>query len=71
MRRTVVVARDRKRLKRVGRRARLETLDRSGAFAEDPDLVLSLDELLTRLRREDASATLVAHAPLLRGISFK
>src|ERR1700689_4956220 len=42
-------ARDRKRLKRGGGRIRLELLDQIGSLAEDPDLVLSLDELLTRL----------------------
>ena len=41
-------ARDRKRLERGGRSVRLEPLDRIGCLAEDPDLVLSLDELLTR-----------------------
>src|SRR6267154_6601486 len=42
-------ARDRKRLKRAGGRRRLELLDQISSVAEDPDLVLSLDELLTRL----------------------
>src|SRR5438105_2356157 len=42
-------ARDRKRLKRGGERIRLELLDHLGSLAEDPDLVLSLDDLLTRL----------------------
>src|SRR5271155_4219938 len=42
-------ARDRKRLKRGGGRKRLELLDQISSLAEDPDLVLSLDELLTRL----------------------
>src|SRR5271166_4901127 len=48
-------ARDRKRLKRVGGRVRLELLDQIGTLSEDPDLVLSLDELLTRLGEEDAT----------------
>ncbi len=48
-------ARDRKRLKRAGGRVRLELLDQIGSLAEDPDLVLSLDELLTRLGEEDAA----------------
>jgi RNA polymerase sigma factor (TIGR02999 family) len=49
MRRVLVNhARDRKRLKRGGGRRRLELLDQIGFLAEDPDLVLSLDELLTR-----------------------
>src|SRR5271157_3418968 len=49
-------ARDRNRLKRGGGRARLELLDQLGSLAEDPDLVLSLDDLLTRLGEEDAAA---------------
>src|ERR1700737_4878899 len=49
-------ARDRQRLKRGGGRVRLELLDQIGFLAEDPDFVLSLDELLTRLELEDAAA---------------
>src|SRR5215475_12255535 len=51
-------ARDRNRLKRGGGRVRLELLDQAGALAEAPDLVLSLDELPTRLGEEypDAAA---------------
>src|SRR5262245_9848343 len=41
-------ARDRKRLKRGGNRVRLELLDQAASLAEDPALILSLDELLTR-----------------------
>src|SRR5438874_4356430 len=41
-------ARDGKRLKRGGGRVRLELLDQAGSLAEDPDLVLSLAELLAR-----------------------
>ena len=52
-------ARDRKRLKRGGGRVRLELLDQTDLLAEDPDLVLSLDELLTRLGEEDATAARV------------
>src|SRR6516162_4596387 len=48
-------ARDRKRLKRAGGRVRVELLDQIGSLAEDSDLVLSLDELLTRLGEEDAT----------------
>jgi RNA polymerase sigma factor (TIGR02999 family) len=61
-------ARDRNRLKRGGRRVRLELLDQTGALAEDPDLVLSLDELLTRLAEEDAVAARVAHLRLFGGL---
>ena len=64
-------ARDRKRLKRGGGRVRLELLDQAGSLAEDPDLVLSLDELLTRLGEEDAAAARVAHLHLFGGLSVE
>ena len=64
-------ARDRKRLKRAGRRRRLELLDQVGSLAEDPDLVLSLDELLTRLEEEDTVAARVAHLHLFGGSSVE
>jgi RNA polymerase sigma factor (TIGR02999 family) len=63
-------ARDRNRLKRGGR-VRLELLDRAGALVEDPDLVLSLDELLTRLGVEDAAAARIAHLHLFGGLSVE
>src|SRR5271166_2248902 len=61
-------ARDRRRLKRAGGRRRLELLDQIGSVAEDPDLVLSLDELLTRLGEEDAAAAQVAQLHLFGGL---
>jgi len=64
-------ARDRKRLKRGGGRKRLELLDQVGFLAEDPDLVLSLDELLTRLGEEDAGVARVAHLHLFGGLSVE
>ncbi len=64
-------ARDRKRLKRSGGRRRLELLDQVGSLAEDPDLVLSLDELLTRLGEEDAAAAQVAQLHLFGGLSVE
>jgi RNA polymerase sigma factor (TIGR02999 family) len=64
-------ARDRNRLKRGGGRVRVELLDQIGSLAEDPDLVLSLDELLTRLGEEDAAAARVAHLHLFGGISVE
>src|SRR5262245_50092482 len=63
-------ARDRKRLKRAGGRRRLELLDQVGSLAEDSDLVLSLDELLTRLGEEDAAAQ-VAQLHLFGGLSVE
>ena len=59
-------ARDRKRLKRAGGRVRLDLLDQIGSLAEDPDLVLSLDELLTRLGKEDAGRGSSRSPPPLR-----
>jgi RNA polymerase sigma factor (TIGR02999 family) len=64
-------ARDRKRLKRGGGRIRLELLDQADSLAEDPDLILSLDELLTRLGEEDATAARVAHLHLFGGLSVE
>jgi RNA polymerase sigma factor (TIGR02999 family) len=72
MRRVLVNhARDRKRLKRGGGRVRLELLDQADSLAEDPDLILSLDELLTRLGEEDATAARVAHLHLFGGLSVE
>ena len=64
-------ARDRNRLKRGGGRVRLELLDQANSLAEDPDLILSLDELLTRLGEEDATAARVAHLHLFGGLSVE
>jgi RNA polymerase sigma factor (TIGR02999 family) len=64
-------ARDRKRLKRSGGRRRLELLDQVGSLAEDADLVLSLDELLTRLGEEDTAAAQVAQLHLFGGLSVE
>jgi RNA polymerase sigma factor (TIGR02999 family) len=72
MRRVLVnYARDRNRLKRGGGRVRLELLDQADSLVEDPDLVLSLDELLTRLGEEDATAARVAHLHLFGGLSVE
>src|SRR5712691_2123593 len=64
-------ARDRSRLKRGGGHIRRKLLDQAGSLAEDPDLVLSLDELLTRLGEEDAAAARVAHLHLFGGLSVE
>ena len=61
-------ARNRKRLKRSSGRRRLELLEKVGSLAEDPDLVLSLDELLTRLGEEDDAAAQVAQLHLFGGL---
>ena len=72
MRRILVEsARSRARAKRGGRRVRVELLDEAGALAEDPDLLLSLDELLTRLAGEDDTAGRLAHLHLFGGLSVE
>jgi ECF sigma factor len=50
---------------------RLELLDQVGSLAEDSDLVLSLDELLTRLGEGDAAAAQVAQLHLFGGLSVE
>jgi RNA polymerase sigma factor (TIGR02999 family) len=62
-------ARDRARLKHGGGRVRLELLDQAGSLADDLDLVLSVDDLLTRLGTEGAAAARVAHLHLFGGLS--
>jgi RNA polymerase sigma factor (TIGR02999 family) len=72
MRRILVEhARARGRLKRGGERVRVELLDRARSLAEDPDLLLSLDELLIRLGAEDPLAARVAHLHLFGGLSVE
>ncbi|QJW93765.1 ECF-type sigma factor [Frigoriglobus tundricola] len=64
-------ASDRKRLKRGGGRTRVELLDQPASLAEDPDLVLSLDDLLTRLDADDPAAARLAHLHLFSGLSVE
>ena len=64
-------ARDRRRLKRGGGRGRVELLDQPGSLAGDPDLILSLDELLTRLAEEVSATARVAHLHLFGGLSVE
>lgn len=64
-------ARDRNRVKRGGGRMRLELLDHAESLAEDPDLILSLHELLTQLEDEDADAAGVANLHLFAGFSVE
>ena len=72
MRRILVEhARARGRRKRGGGRVRVELLDRARSLAEDPDLLLSLDELLVRLGGEDPLAARVAHLHLFGGLSVE
>jgi RNA polymerase sigma factor (TIGR02999 family) len=69
MRRVLVNhARDGKRRKRDGGRVRRELLDHAASIAEDPDLVLSLDDLLTRLGAEDPAAAKNAQLHLFGGL---
>jgi RNA polymerase sigma factor (TIGR02999 family) len=64
-------ARDRNRLKRGGERLRVELLDQAGSLHEDLDLVLSLDELLTRLAKEDVHSAQIAQLHLFGGRSVE
>jgi len=61
-------ARSKGRLKRGGGRVRIDLLDTAASVAQDPDLVLSLDDLLTRLGTEDDIAAKVAHLHLFGGL---
>ncbi len=72
MRRILVeAARSRGRLKRGGRRVRVELLDTASSLADDPDLLLSLDELLPRLAAEDDTAARLAQLHLFGGLSVE
>lgn len=64
-------ARDRACQKRGGGIVRVELLDQAASLVEDPDLILSLDELLTKLATEDESAAKVAHLHLFGGLSIE
>lgn len=63
-------ARDRNRQKRNGGRIRLELLDQAKSLGEDPELVLSLDQLLDALSADDADAAAIAHLHLFAGLSI-
>jgi RNA polymerase sigma factor (TIGR02999 family) len=72
MRRILVdYARRRGRLKRGGRRLRLELLDHAASLSEDPALLLSVEELLTRLEAEDPAAAKIASVHLFGGLSVE
>jgi RNA polymerase sigma factor (TIGR02999 family) len=72
MRRILVeYARRRGRLKRGGDRLRLELLDHACSLSEDPDLVLSLDDLLARLEAEDPAAAKIAGLHLFGGLTVE
>lgn len=64
-------ARDQRRQKRGGGRIRVDLIDQAGAIAQDPDLILSLDELLTKLTEEDPTAARIAHLHLFGGLSIE
>lgn len=63
-------ARDRNRHKRGGGRVRLELLDHACLLSEDPDLIMSLDELLNKLSEEDGDAAAIAQLHLFTGLSI-
>lgn len=63
-------ARNRNRHKRGGGRLRMELLDLAASMPEDPDLVLSLDQVLDGLAAEDSAAAKVAQLHLFAGLSI-
>lgn len=72
MRRILVEsARSKGRLKRGGGWGRLDLLDQAYRLPEDSDLVLSVDELLDRLKAEDEAAARVANLHLFGGLSVE
>lgn len=64
-------ARARGRLKRGGGRVRVELLDQARCLSEDPDLVLSVVELLERLGVENAEVQQLANLHLFGGLSVE
>lgn len=69
MRRVLVDhARGKGRRKRGGDRKRVDLADIPGRADADPDLLLSLDDALTRLEAEDAAAADVAKLHLFAGL---
>lgn len=72
MRRIMVdAARRRGRQKRGGQRVRVELFDQAERMAEDPDLILSLEELFPRLEAEDPAACRIAKLHLFAGLSVE
>lgn len=72
MRRILVEnARSKGRLKRGKGLVRLEWFDHASSLPGDPDLLLTIDELLLRLAEEDAVAAKVAQMHLLGGLSVE
>jgi RNA polymerase sigma factor (TIGR02999 family) len=72
MRRVLVDrARGKARAKRGGDRRRVELADIPGRADHDPDLLLTLDEALTRLATEDAPAAEVAKLYLFAGLTVE
>jgi RNA polymerase sigma factor (TIGR02999 family) len=64
-------ARDRARLKRGGGRRPVDLFDAPARAEADPDLLLTLDEALTRLAAEDRPAAEVAQLHLFAGLSIE
>jgi RNA polymerase sigma factor (TIGR02999 family) len=72
MRRILVEsARAKGRYRRGGGRVRLDLFDQPNSLVEDPDLLLTIDELLTRLESEDSGAAGIAHLHLFGGLSVE
>jgi RNA polymerase sigma factor (TIGR02999 family) len=64
-------ARDKARIKRGGGRRQVDLLDIPNRVDNDPDLLLTLDEALTRLTAEDGPAAAVAKLHLFAGLSVE
>ena len=72
MRRVLIEhARNRGRLKSGGNRQRVDLIDIPCRVDADPHLVLSLDEVLTRLASEDHDAAEIAKLHLFAGLSIE
>ena len=72
MRRVLVDhARGKARSKRGGDRQRVDLIDIPGRADDDPDLLISLDDALTRLAAEDAPAAEIAKFHLFAGLTVE
>jgi RNA polymerase sigma factor (TIGR02999 family) len=71
--RRILVDQARRKLadKRGGQGQRFELSDADGAYVTDPDTLLSIDESLERLAREDPSSAEVARLRLFAGMSVE
>ncbi len=64
-------ARAKATIKRGGDRLRVELIDHPAALPDDPNFLLSLDDLLTRLAAQDGPAAQIAQLHLFAGLSVE